>query len=174
MKTLAQTLFGLAGTLLVVTAASAQTALDGSSINGGGGTSSNGAVALIATIGQPYAGLLNGGTSTINSGFWGRVATDPPADPQELIVNGSFENTARTFVADPSGVMSVPPGSSVIPGWTVVNAALLWGGINDYGVALPSGPATPFGHFYVDLTGSLDTLPYAGVTQTIATAPNQN
>jgi hypothetical protein len=117
---------------------------------------------------------VNGGSSTINSGFWSSLDTEAPLDPQELIVNGSFENAVGTFVPDPNGVMSLPPSATVIPGWTVVSAALLWGSINDNGTVLPGGPGTPFGHFYVDLTGALDTLPYAGVTQTIATAPNRN
>jgi len=152
--------------------------ISSSSLNGGGGTSVAGTIALTGTIGQPYAGVLHSGSSTVSSGFWGSLATDPPGDPQELIVNGSLENTAGTFVLGPAfpgpnGVMLLPLGSTTIPGWTVVNAALLWGNIDGNGTVLPSGAGTPFGHFYVDLTGLLDTLPFAGVAQTIATSPNQ-
>jgi len=147
--------------------------ISSSSINGGGGTSSNGAVALTATIGQPFAGVANAGSSTINSGFWNSLVPDPLINAQELIVNGSFENVAHTFVPEPNETLLLSNGATVIPGWTVVNASLLWGGNNDNGAVLPSGAGTPFGHFYVDLTGSLDTLPYAGVTQTIPTTPDQ-
>ncbi len=152
--------------------------VDSYTVAGGGGTSSAGTIGLTGTIGQPYAGVMNAGTSAVSSGFWGCLATDPPTDPQELIVNGSFENVGGTFVLGPAfpgpnGVMLLPPGSTTIPGWTVLNAALLWGNIDGNGSVLPSGAGTPFGHFYVDLTGLLDTLPFAGVTQTITTTPNQ-
>ncbi|MEI6782316.1 MAG: DUF642 domain-containing protein [Verrucomicrobiota bacterium] len=172
------TILTLGVSLLMATASAQTPALDRYTINGGGGTSSNGAVALTGTIGQPYAGVLNSGTSTISSGIWGSLATDPPTDPQELIVNGSFENVGGTFVLGPAapgpnGVMLLPVGSTTIPGWTVVNAALLWGNIDLNGTVLPGGAGTPFGHFYVDLTGWLDTPPFAGVAQTIATSPNQ-
>lgn len=179
MKTLTPWFFGCAGAVLAGAAAWAQApALDRASLSGGGGTSSAGAVSLTATIGQPYAGVVNGKNSTVSSGFWGSLATEPGPLPQELIVNGSFENVARTFAPGsaapgPNGVMLVPVGSTAIPGWTVVSAALLWGIIDDNGTVLPSGAGTPFGHFYVDLTGWLDTLPFAGVAQTIATSPNQ-
>ncbi len=174
MKAIPKTLISLAVTLLFESIASVQGAsLDGLGVYVAGGTSSSGAIDLIAAIGQPYAGVLNGGSSTINSGFYGALAIDPSPDPQELVVNGSFENLAHTFAPDRNGVMSLPPGSTVIPGWTVVSGSLLWGGVNDNGSVLPSGAATPFGHFYVDLTGSTDTPPYAGITQAIATTPDQ-
>ena len=172
-------ILGFTGSLLLVFAASAQNySIDWSVIGGGGGTSRAGTVILTGTIGQPYAGVMNAGTATVSSGFWGSLSTEPTALPQELIVNGSFENISGTFVLaptppGPNGVMLLPLGSTTIPGWTVVSAALLWGNIDLNGTVLPSGAGTPFGHFYVDLTGWLDTQPFAGVTQTIATTPNQ-
>jgi hypothetical protein len=44
---------------------------------------------------------------------------------QELIVNGSFENSDRTFVPDANKIMSLLPGSTKIPGWTTTNAERL-------------------------------------------------
>jgi hypothetical protein len=41
-----------------------------STIDGGGGTSSNSGYALAGTIGQAEAGVLSGGGYTLNSGFW--------------------------------------------------------------------------------------------------------
>jgi hypothetical protein len=153
----------------------AQPSLSGLSPGGGGGTSVAGRFTVSGTIGQPAAGQVNAGVSTIRSGCWSAWAPLPPAaDSGELVVNGSFENLTGAFAPDPNVVMLVPRGSAVIPGWTVIHTDLLWGSLNDGGSVLPPGSGTPYGWFYVDLTGARDTLPYAGVTQTVATAPGQN
>ena len=44
--------------------------LDWSTIDGGGGSSSGGGYALGGTIGQPDAGIMNGGAYTLVGGFW--------------------------------------------------------------------------------------------------------
>ncbi|MCI0536188.1 MAG: DUF642 domain-containing protein [Verrucomicrobiales bacterium] len=92
-----------------------------------------------------------------------------PRPPQELIVNGSFENTEGTFAGDSFGVMSLRvPGSSTIPGWTTTSAELVWvDNTNTFGAS------TPFGTHSLDLTGYHDGYPYGGVTQTISTTPGQ-
>jgi hypothetical protein len=43
---------------------------DWSTIDGGGGTSNNGSLALSGTIGQPDAGIASGGAYTVSGGFW--------------------------------------------------------------------------------------------------------
>ena len=48
--------------------------LSWSSIDGGGGMSSDGSYTLNGSIGQPDAGALSGSGYTLNGGFWG-VAT---------------------------------------------------------------------------------------------------
>jgi hypothetical protein len=46
-----------------------------STIDGGGATfSTGGSFSLDGTIGQPDAGVLSGGSYTLNGGFWGGVA----------------------------------------------------------------------------------------------------
>jgi hypothetical protein len=47
--------------------------LDWYTIDGGGGSSSGGGYSLGGTLGQPDAGLLGGGSYTLNGGFWGGV-----------------------------------------------------------------------------------------------------
>lgn len=44
--------------------------LEWSTIDGGGGTSSNGNYVLRGTIGQPDAGQISGGDYTVTGGFW--------------------------------------------------------------------------------------------------------
>jgi len=48
----------------------AQYAIDWSTIDGGGGTSTGGVYAVSGTIGQPDAGTMNGGNYTVIGGFW--------------------------------------------------------------------------------------------------------
>ena len=87
---------------------------------------------------------------------------------QELVINGSFENISNTFVADGYNSMSLPPGSTVIPGWATTNAELDWISSRN-----PFGLATPFGSFFLDLTGYHDSFPYGGVTQVLPTIAGQ-
>lgn len=91
-----------------------------------------------------------------------------PRTAQELIVNGSFENTQGTFVRDAFGLMSLPPASAAIPGWTTTTAELAWvDNTNTFGAA------TPYGRCSLELTGYHDGWPYGGLTQTIPTVPGQ-
>ena len=65
--------------------------------------------------------------------------------------------------------MSLPSGSSVIPGWTITTAELVWiNNANVYGIT------TPFGNSFLDLTGYHNSSPYGGVSQTINTTIGQN
>lgn len=155
-------IFLTVGASLVVSVASAQSyAIDWHAI-GAGGTSTGGVYSVSATIGEVAAGQMSGGNYTMDSGFW--VAAAP-----ELIVNGSFENTGNTFVADVYGLMSLPAASTNIPGWTTTTAELAW--VNNMNTF---GAATPFGAQSLELTGYHDGPPYAGVTQTTSTTPGQN
>lgn len=86
----------------------------------------------------------------------------------ELIVNGSFENTAGTFQGDGFGLMSLAPGSEAIPGWTTTTAELAWV-VN--GNSYDGGSAD--GALFLDLTGYHDAPPYGGITQLLATVPGQ-
>ncbi len=95
-----------------------------------------------------------------------------PASPvqEDLIVNGSFElPCAALFKADSFGVVSLAPGDAAIPGWTITTAETIWS-INGNNF----GPKTPFGSFFVDLTGYHDTAPYGGVAQTIPTLAGES
>ena len=61
--------------------------IDWYTIDGGGGTSTNGQYSLSGTIGQPDAGTLSGGGFTVQGGFWAGVS--------EVVVPGSPELTIR-------------------------------------------------------------------------------
>ncbi len=108
--------------------------------------------------------VLEGNRKMLIRGFKSGTST-------ELIVNGSFENTADTFVANHQSVMALPNGSTAIPGWTTTLAELSWIENKTGDIFAAS---TPTGDFAVDLTGSQDAQPLAGVTQTITTVPGQS
>ncbi len=112
--------------------------------------------------GGVYLGLDNVSVVPDNS--------ETPALAKELVVNGSFEiGCSLSFLPDGNGVMSLPLGSTEIPGWTTTGGELIWG-INQNSF----GPTTPYGELFLDLTGYHDSPPFGGVTQTIATTPGQS
>ncbi len=94
---------------------------------------------------------------------WASGQAGDPAE-EELIVNGSFENTADTFVPDGFKLMSLPTGASTVPGWTTFGSEIAWiGNTNSFGVETPHDSA------FLDLTGYAG--PFGGVKQTIKTIP---
>lgn len=82
-----------------------------------------------------------------------------------LLTNGSFEDTNKSFVGDANLVDELPSGSTAIPGWTTTNGtftAWIMNG-NPYGISASNGS------FFLDLTGYSDSGTYGGVTQTFLT-----
>lgn len=51
-----------------------QFAVDWSTVDGGGGSSTGGVFSVTGTIGQPDAGTMSGGNFTLHGGFWGATA----------------------------------------------------------------------------------------------------
>ena len=94
-------------------------------------------------------------------------STQLGAQAQNLIINGSFEDTSGTFVNNGFGYMPLTVGSTTIPGWTVYNDQIAWllSGGQSYG-------STPFGSFFLDLTGTHDNGSFGGVYQMITTTPS--
>jgi hypothetical protein len=79
-----------------------------------------------------------------------------------LLVNGSFES--GNFIPPADDTMPLTIGATDMTGWTVKVADLAW-----------IGPSNPFhltasqGGYFLDLSGYHDSMPYAGVQQTVAT-----
>jgi len=67
--------------------------IDWSTIDGGGGTSTNGQYSLTGTIGQPDAGTMSGGGFTLHGGFWGVVAAVQTEGAPWLTVTRTVTNT---------------------------------------------------------------------------------
>ena len=81
-----------AALLMAPTAAYAQSGITMliTTIDGGGGSSSGGQFSLGATIAQPEAGQMTGGTFTLIGGFWTPLGLEPtggqPSDGFTLIM----------------------------------------------------------------------------------------
>jgi hypothetical protein len=81
-----------------------------------------------------------------------------------LQTNGSFETGA--FVNQGNNTMSLPAGSTLITGWTVVADTTVW-----IGPTNPFGLSASEGSFFLDLMNYEAGEPFAGMSQVIATVP---
>ena len=80
-----------------------------------------------------------------------------------LLTNGSFET--GVFNPPNNDTVSLLVGSTQMTGWIVTDGSLSW-----IGAGNPFGLVAPDGSKMLDLTDYRDNPPYAGVSQTIATA----
>ncbi len=101
--------------------ARAQYALDWFSLDGGGGTSTGSVYAVSGAIGQPDAGLMQGGTFSLQGGFWGVLGTADLATPTLLItreagqVSVSWTPLTLGFILEENTALS-PSGWSPVSG----------------------------------------------------------
>jgi|GEM_PF-3995270 len=98
--------------------------------------------------------------------YFGLVEIALASSAGALFTNGSFENTAGTFVNNGQSYMNVGPGGVAIPGWTVATRGISW-------IVSPNafGLTAAQGTYFLDLTGVADNNTFGGVTRTIPTAP---
>ena len=79
-----------------------QYAIDWSTIDGGGGTSTGGVYSVTGTIGQPDAGAtMTGGQYSLTGGFWSLYAVQTPGAPL-LSITLTPTNTAMVYWPSPS------------------------------------------------------------------------
>ena len=100
-----------------------QYSIDWFTIDGGGGTSTGGVYSVSGTIGQPDAGVMNGGAFSLTGGFWGIVsAVQTPGAPLLSVerTNGAvrvfWPLPATGFVLDEAAVLT----GSATNGWSQV------------------------------------------------------
>jgi hypothetical protein len=131
-----------AGFLLVTLTVTAQYSIQWFSIDGGGGTSTNGQYSLSGSIGQPDAGTLSGGNFTLAGGFWAVVST--PGSPiisitrsnQNVIL--SWPASAEGWLLYESGILTTNSASWGSPGYGYqTNDATI-------SVAVPLSPGNKF------------------------------
>lgn len=138
MKTKSRKLLLASLALTTTLSTQGQLAIDWSTVDGGGGSSSGGAYSVSGTIGQPDAGQLAGGGYTLSGGFWGVVAASPPQPVPSLtvsrpggnvVVKWPFPSTdfvlqqTTALVSPPSAILwtdvTAPATAHVGPQWTV-------------------------------------------------------
>lgn len=97
----------LTSTLAGLGAALAQYAIDWSTLDGGGGTSTGGVYTVSGTIGQPDAGVMRGGAFTLTGGFWAFTAViqTPGAPTLTLVPAGPGLATLSWSPATPGFVL---------------------------------------------------------------------
>jgi hypothetical protein len=67
--------------------------IDWSTIDGGGGTSTNGQFSLSGTIGQPDAGAMSGGDFMLVGGYWSLIAAVQTSGAPLLSIRVTAPNT---------------------------------------------------------------------------------
>jgi hypothetical protein len=109
---------------LLAAAASARLSIDWFTMDGGGGTSTNGQYSLTGTIGQPDAGAMSGGPYSLIGGFWGIVAVvQAPGAPLLSIQHTNsgvrifWPLPATGFVLEQTASLVSPPATN---SWTQV------------------------------------------------------
>jgi hypothetical protein len=117
-----------------------QYSIDWSTIDGGGGTSTNGQYSLTGTIGQPDAGgTLSGGNYSLTGGFWSLIAVVPTTGAPTLYISHSgnsvtvyWQNTG-SWTLQQNGNLAVPAAWADSSGVTTSN------GTNSVTLVNPSG-----------------------------------
>jgi hypothetical protein len=96
--------------------------IDWSTIDGGGGTSSNGQYSLSGTIGQPDAGAtMSGGSFSLDGGFWGVVAAVQTTGAPLLTIALTTTNTVILAWPSPSTGFGLEQSDSLsTPNWSSV------------------------------------------------------
>lgn len=136
------------------------------SLHSAGGISTGIAYAHAAALGENFLGVSSAPGYRASHGYLLQL---PMRSAQELVLNGSFEDPFGSFVADSYGLMALVPASTAIPGWKTTHAELAWVRNGN-----TFGAESPFGEFFLDLTGYHDRPPYGGVEQVLATVPGED
>ena len=124
---------------------SADYTIDWFTIDGGGGTSTNGQYSLTGTIGQPDAGVMTNGGFTLQGGFWGVVAAaQTPGAPHLSITNAAGMVTVSwPLPADNWVLEQTNRLAGVAAPWPVVTATHVTNA-TDIRVTLPATPGNQF------------------------------
>jgi hypothetical protein len=78
--------------------------IDWFTIDGGGGTSTNGQYSVSGTIGQPDAGHMSGANYSLDGGFWGLIsAVQTPGAPALKIVSTATNTVVISWPSPSTG-----------------------------------------------------------------------
>ncbi|VGO16734.1 hypothetical protein PDESU_05325 [Pontiella desulfatans] len=108
MKKRKQTIAAVFLPSLAALCAWAQYSIDWHTIDGGGGTSTNGQYEVSGTIGQPDAGSapMTGGPFSLSGGFWAIYAVQTPGAPfLSIVISAPTDATISWNPDDPGWVL---------------------------------------------------------------------
>jgi hypothetical protein len=141
VRMLARILALLAFLLIGDTLALAQTySIDWHTIDGGGGTSTGGTYQVTGTIGQPDAGLMSGGSYTVQGGFWGIISVVQTPGAPMLAIFRTATNTAVVSWPSPSTgwTLQVNTNNLASVNWSNVTSNIQDDGITKFLIVNPS------------------------------------
>jgi hypothetical protein len=123
MNTNTRTLFSLlplAAVTVGLLPAMAQYSIGPSVVGGGGGTSAGGPYVLDGTLGQPDAGLSQGGDYTLQGGFWSTLGVVPTEGAPSLRIMHDGSNVILAWPTSSTGFQLQVSASLSAPSWTDV------------------------------------------------------
>jgi len=127
--------------MVICLSASAQYSINWHTIDGGGGTSTNGQYSVSGTIGQPDAGLtMTNGSYTLTGGFWALInVMQTPGAPTLSISHAG--NTVTVYWQDVAGWNLVQSGNLTTPigSWSASSSPTLTSGTNYLNLVNPAG-----------------------------------
>ena len=116
--------FVLLTALTVVTdAVSGQFALDWSTVDGGGGSSTGGVYSVSGTIGQPDTGAMSGGNFTLQGGYWAALAVVQTPGTPTLSIQATNHTLVLPWPAPATGYVLQENPSLTTTNWTTVSNA---------------------------------------------------
>ena len=100
----------------------AQLVIGWSTIDGGGGTSTNGQYSVSGTIGQPDAGSMSGGPFSLVGGFWGIISVvQTPGSPPLAILNTRTNAVVLSWPSVSAGFILQQNSDLTTTNWTRVD-----------------------------------------------------
>jgi hypothetical protein len=111
-------IFSAALALLTAGLFAADYSLTWSTIDGGGGTSTNGPYTLTGTVGQPDTGASSGGPYLLQGGFWVFVAVQTPGSPTLAIQPAGPGQARLAWSPDTPGFILQFSLTLTPPAWT--------------------------------------------------------
>ncbi len=123
----------------------AQYSIDWFTIDGGGGTSTNGQYSLSGTIGQPDAGLMTNGNFALQGGYWGMVASvQTPGVPRLSVTIIAGQVTVSWLLPADGWVLEQTDRlADLAAPWAIVTALHVTNA-SDIRVTLPALPGDQF------------------------------
>jgi hypothetical protein len=133
--------------LIAAIPATAQTnyTIDWFTMDGGGGTCTNGVYTLSGTLGQPDAGTMSGGNFTLHGGFWGILAAvQIPGAPRLSIASSNTSVIVSWPLPTGSWLLEQTNRLTGLPGpWPLVAAPYVTNA-NTISVTVPASTANMF------------------------------